>query len=471
MRARTFALALAGALIVPATASAHGLGGVTDLPVPGWLFLVGGATVLLVSFAALGALWQAPRLWPPDAGRPLPGRLQAVVLSRAVDVVLRATGVGLFAVVWSAAAFGSTRVILNLAPTFVYVVFWVGLAVVVVLVGDVWSRLDPWRTLADAAARAARAAGVTHPGRRYPARLGVWPAVALLFGFVSLELVYHDPASPRVLALAILVYSTVTWSGMAVFGRRAWRENGDGFALYFSLLSRLAPVGTRVRDGHRTAILRRWLAPLARPDRRPGIVAFVAVMLGSVAFDGFSRSSWWQNRVFDLEARLEGVGHVDTIVMLVNLAVLLLAVGLVAGVYTVAVRCAQAVMGPDVHLDGVFVYSLVPIAFVYAVAHYLSYLLVQGQFAIRLLSDPYGKGWDLFHTAAFEPDLGILGPNATWYVQVTVLVLGHVAALVVAHDRAVALAPTARVAVRTQYATLALMVLYTVAGMWLLSLT
>ena len=64
----------------------------------------------------------------------------------------------------------------------------------------------------------------------------------------------------------------------------------------------------------------------------------------------------------------------------------------------------------------------------------------------------------------------MLTPNTIWYTQVTVLVIGHVLGLIVAHDRAVALSPTPRIAVRTQYVMLALMVLYTVGGMWLLSL-
>ena len=111
-----------------------------------------------------------------------------------------------------------------------------------------------------------------------------------------------------------------------------------------------------------------------------------------------------------------------------------------------------------------------PIAIVYALSHYFSLLLITGQFAIPLLSDPYGKGWNLLGTAGFEPNLTLLTPNLTWYVQVSVLVLGHVAALVVAHDRALAVSPSPSIALRTQYAMLSLMVLYTVGGMWLLSI-
>ena len=153
-------LSAAAALAVPAVASAHGLGGLTNLPIPGWMFLVGGATVLVVSFLGLAVLWPEPRLSPPDAGRPMPRAMQRVILSRAPEIALRVVGVVIFVAVWSAAAFGSSRAFLNLAPTFVYVVFWVGLGVTVVLFGDVWASLDPWRTIGDVVAWAGRRLGV-----------------------------------------------------------------------------------------------------------------------------------------------------------------------------------------------------------------------------------------------------------------------------------------------------------------------
>jgi hypothetical protein len=134
------------------------------------------------------------------------------------------------------------------------------------------------------------------------------------------------------------------------------------------------------------------------------------------------------------------------------------------------VKVAEGVVGERAAFSGVFVGSLIPIAIVYALSHYVSLLVVSGQFVIPLLSDPYGLDWNVLGTAGFEPNLTLLTPNTTWYTQVIVLVIGHVLGLIVAHDRAVALSPTPRVALRTQYVMLALMVLYTVGGMWLLSL-
>jgi hypothetical protein len=115
------------------------------------------------------------------------------------------------------------------------------------------------------------------------------------------------------------------------------------------------------------------------------------------------------------------------------------------------------------------VLPLVPIAFAYLVAHYFSLFVIQGQFIYSLISDPFGRGWDLFGTVDFAPNLAAVSPETVWYVQAAALVVGHVAGLAIAHDRAVALFESRRDALRSQYPMLGLMVLYTVGGLWLLS--
>jgi hypothetical protein len=273
------------------------------------------------------------------------------------------------------------------------------------------------------------------------------------------------------LALAITIYSVATWTGMAIYGRKDWRSNGDGFAVYFGFISRAALFGSREREGGGTElILRKPLSELARVEARPGAVAFLAVMLGSVAFDGLSRSSWWFERRYDVEIRFSDPVSAERAAQLLDLSALTIAVLVVATVYTLSVKVAEGIVGERAAFSGIFVGSLIPIAIVYSLSHYFSTLFVSGQFVIPLLSDPYAQGWNLLGTAGFEPNLTWLKPNTTWYTQVTVLVIGHVLGLIVAHDRAVALSPTPRIAVRTQFVMLALMVLYTVGGMWLLSL-
>ena len=434
---------------------------------PTWLFYWGAAIVLVVSFVLLGVLWRNPLLAARERGRAIPSALSSLVLGPG-RIVAQLVSVALFVLVWLSAVFGDTDPFRNLAPTWIYVIFWLGLPALSVVFGYVWRGLSPWRAIADAFVWVREAGGgEARPLAEYPARLGRWPAAVALLAFVAMELAYSDPASPRALAFAIALYSYVALFGMAAFGRDTWEASGEGFAVMYRYLSRIAPL--HVEDG---LIRVRWpLTGLAGGERVPGSVAFVAVMLGSVLFDGYSRTTTWQ----DLAARVEGPYVVDDptvgelLVTLLNLGGLLAGVLLVALAYEAACAAARWTVNAPRSLTGDFLYSLVPIAFVYMVAHYFTLFVLQGQFAIPLLSDPLGRGWNLFGTAHVTPDLTVISPNTTWYVQVGALVAGHVAGLAVAHDRAITIFPARRDALRSQYALLALMVLYTVGGLWVLS--
>ncbi len=198
---------------------------------------------------------------------------------------------------------------------------------------------------------------------------------------------------------------------------------------------------------------------------------FLSVALGSVLFDGYSRTTRWQ----DLSASVEGRFIIDhptlgelavTGLNVAGMVVLICAVGLAyLGACAIAARQVDAPrsLAPE------FVLSLVPISFAYVVAHYFSLLVIQGQFVVPLLSDPFGRGWDLLGTASVFPNLTVLSPNTVWYVQAGALVIGHVAGLAIAHDRAITVFRDRSAALRSQYAMLALMVVYTVGGLWVLS--
>jgi hypothetical protein len=447
---------------------AHGIGGVRDLPVPESFFFSTAAVVLVISFVLLGALWKRPLLARHAGGAALPAALQAVLLSRALRVLLGTASVALLVVTLAAALAGTTIELLNFAPTFVYVIFWVGLPVLSVVLGDVWRVLSPWRAIADATVWLLERGGrEARPILEAPVGLGRYPAAAALLAFVTLELAYQRPSDPRVLGVAVALYTYWALGGMVVYGRDAWTRQGEGFAVALSLLARIAPFATR--DG---AIIVRWpLTGLAGTDPVPGTLVFIAVMLGSTSFDGYSRTSGWQNLLADVRADLAGDSQrvVDLVLTLVNFGGLLLFVLAVVGTYSAAVVWAQRLAHGRRSLVPEFVLALVPIAFAYLIAHYFSLLAIQGQFVIPLASDPLGRGWDLFGTADFAPNLTIVSPETVWYVQVVALTLGHVAGLAVAHDRAVDLFERRSDALRSQYAMLALMVLYTVGGLWLLS--
>jgi hypothetical protein len=86
-----------------------------------------------------------------------------------------------------------------------------------------------------------------------------------------------------------------------------------------------------------------------------------------------------------------------------------------------------------------------------------------------LSSDPLGEGSDLLGTADATIDYNAVSAQAIWYVQVGALVIGHVAGLILAHDRAIALYKDPREATRSQYWMLLIMIGFTSLGLWLLS--
>jgi hypothetical protein len=427
---------------------AHGIGGIRDLPVPESFFFATAAIVLVVSFILLGALWRRPLLEAHADGRLLPHAVSWFVLSRALRLLLQTISVGLFVLTLATALFGTSIELLNFAPTFVYVIFWLGVPLLSVTLGNVWRALSPWRAMADGAVWLLERGGrEARPVLEWPERLGRYPAAAALFAFVALELTLPRPAYPRTLAIAIALYTYWALAGMAVYGRETWTRSGEGFAVAFAFLARIAPFA--VRDGR---VVIRWpFTGLAGAEHVPGTLVFVAVMLGSTSFDGFERTSTWQNLLGDVRANFvtSSLRVVDLLTTLLGLAGLAAFVGGVALTYLAAVWAARAlVKAPR---------SLVPD------------FVLQGPFIITLASDPFGRGWDLFGTVDFAPNPVLVSPNTVWYVQVGALVVGHVAGLAIAHDRAVALFEDRRDALRSQYPMLALMVLYTVGGLWLLS--
>jgi len=226
-----------------------------------------------------------------------------------------------------------------------------------------------------------------------------------------------------------------------------------------------------VRDG--VLGVRRPLGGLPSLDRVPGTVAFVTVMIGTVTYDGLSQGQLWSDISSNVVDALDGIGiGALTASKIAGTIGLALGVAVVAGFYRLGIEGARSVGGglSFRKLEWGFVHSLVPIAAVYVAAHYLTFLLFEGQAIKYLASDPFGQGWDLFGTAHAAIDYSLLSQNGAWYAQVGFVVVGHVAALILAHDRALVLyGGNTKLAVRSQYWMLAVMVGFTSLALWLLA--
>ena len=205
----------------------------------------------------------------------------------------------------------------------------------------------------------------------------------------------------------------------------------------------------------------------------PGSVALILVTIGATTFDGASEgvlkepiSSLDLFFVDDL-----GFGPIAAL-RITNSIFLGLALAFVAGLFWAGIYGMHTVRTKfsTGELGALFAHAFIPIALAYLVAHYFSLFVFQEQAQWTfLLSDPRGDGSNLFGTADSGIDYGVLSANAIWYVQVATLVIGHVTALVLGHDRALKIYGDTRQAARSQYWMLALMVGFTSLGLYLLS--
>ena len=428
----------------------HGIASRHDLPLPFSSVVTGAALALAVSFAVLLLAWRRPR-YARVGGVALP-RLTRVVDAALTRVIAQVVVLAVYA--WAALALMAGQDLLtNPSFGFVYVWVWVGLIPVSLLLGQFWRATNPLRTvhrLLCALARVDPEVGVL----RLPRRLGVWPAALGLFAFTWLELVQPDRTTLAVLRVWALAWFVLLVLGAILFGAR-WIGAADPFEAYARTVAQLSPwrrVGDTLRLVNPLAGLTAWRPP-------PGAVGVVAALLGSTAFDSFANTSWWISTVQSSD--------VVTVVWATG--------GLAAMVLVVLVTFSLAAAWMGRHGDQparayprLMAGSVVPIVIGYAVAHYLTLLVSEGQRTAILWSDPLGRGWDVFGSAGMGVNNALFAhPTAIALVQVGAIVTGHVLGIVCAHEKAVALLPE-RAALRGQWPMLVVMVGYTCAGLLLL---
>ncbi|TFV65290.1 UNVERIFIED_ORG: hypothetical protein E4P37_10305 [Bacillus sp. AZ43] len=427
---------------------AHGVGSRTDLPIPIGFALYGAGAAILFSFAVLLLFWRRPRLGGSDSGRPVPAGLQRVVDGAPLRRGLQALVLVVAAFVVAVALFGPRETSRNLAPWAVYVTFWVGLVPLSLLLGPVARVANPLRLLH----RWLRVLVPRAPGAgRLPA-LGLWPAAGSLLVFVWLELVYPGRAEPVTVAVFLLAHAVVHVALALWFGED-WFAHGDGFEAYSTLIARVSPWGRR-DDGR--LVLRSPLANAMATPAQPGLAALVVVLLGSTAFDGLSRTVFWQSGPGEANDTLSG-----TLGLLVMIAI-------VAVLYLLGTRLSGRLAGQDPAVQpGRYAATVIPIALGYTVAHYFSLLLLDGQTTWILASNPFGAdGVDLFGTYDNRVDLTAVSSDTIALVQVGAIILGHVVGVTLAHERALLSARRARAS--DQLPLVIVMVCFTLGGLGLM---
>jgi len=412
----------------------------------------GAAATIILTFALLALFGRQPGFGATYLRRRLPRPSGVLVW------LLKWLAAGVFVLALCAGFFGTPDPYRNLLPTMVWVVWWVGFAFVCALVGNAWAPLSPLRTL------------FVFPSLQlpYPRRLGAWPAVLLFLGFAWGELVWRDNNVPAYLATAALGYAVVTWLGMLLYGRETWLENGEAFSVAFGVLGRFAPVSEELE-------LRPPGAGLLPHTPVPvSLMAFVLLMLATVTYDGFRATPLSQQ----IETAVSGSAllfwlserGLDEAQFVASVELVLLPLAFFAAFWATSWLMKRVARTPlnATEVACAFVLTLVPIAVAYHLSHYFSLLLTAGQFVIPLASDPFGYGWDLFGNAGYKVDFGVVSPYVFWYGAVTIIVVGHVIAVCLAHAVAQRVFG-ARGAIASQVPMIALMVAYTTLSLWILA--
>jgi hypothetical protein len=464
MRRRSLRIGLALAACLPATpvfAHAGERGQVLLLPTR--LYTLGGAAAVALSFLVMAVGARASS--PPTNTR---GRTIAV-LPLGTILFASNTSFVLLAFLLLAGLAGMPDPLSNPLPLLLWTFWWAGFTLLTVLAGDLWKLFNPW-----AGPYALIVEGRWQPPLRYPHALGCWPAFALFFAFAWFELVYPTPQDPARLAMAIICYVLLTFAGMILFGR-VWLERAEAFTVFFGLVSLLAPlqwVDSRPHGSGDLTLQLVWPGSALR-ERSPlaaSEMAFVILALSTVSFDGLSRTFTWN--AWLAVNPLEFPGR--SALLLQNTFGLALCFATLASAYISAfiLGCAISRKPVDSALLRRLVLSLLPIAIGFHCAHYLPNLLLDWKNALRALSDPFGRGWNILGTAGLRPSSPMAMDHDTitliydW--QTLVIVLGHVAAVYLAHRLTEVQRPR-RKALLSQLPMTFLMIGYTIFGLWLLS--
>lgn len=490
-RRTTAALATLAALALSAgPAAAHGIGNRYALSLPQWLFISGGAGVVLVSFAIVSVF----------AGRETRDSYRSLALSETPLRALTRAGlvraarvatVALLAVALVAGVVAPPGFQENLLPLVVWVGWWVGFTFAVIFVGNAWPVVNPWKTVYEWVA-----AGLGRdPSLDREYRLGSIPAAVLFFAFAWVEIVSPFSENARAMVTLVVGYSLVTWGGMLLYGKETWLDRADPFTRLYDYFGRFAPLARVENGGHersdgghvsgpgesgdlesgtasggdgsRSEVRAYGVGLVAWDDSlgRRGALVFLLTILYTVTFDGFVATPEWRSIVRSMPDL--PVPYLGTTVLMA------LGVGLFLVVYLVFAdlmgRAAGTQLGP-VYLAQRFALSLLPIAIVYQVSHFYTFLLVQGQYLVLALADPFGLGWTL-PGLAFEPSTTVpfLSVQFVWLSQVLLILVGHVVAVWVAHRIAMEVFADRRQAVVSQLPMMALMVLYTTLSLWILT--
>ncbi|MCB9594395.1 MAG: 4Fe-4S binding protein [Sandaracinaceae bacterium] len=491
---------------------------------PPWLFVLGVALVLALSFVATE--WLAPRVarsqWRLNLLRKK--RVYSLVSHRAAQILPQLAMVGVLLALVYVGLSGSR--VANLAPTAVWTIWWAGLIFVVLFFGSAWCTVCPWDGLASLASRLRILARVEPIGLglRFPRALAnLWPAIVLFVVLTWLELGWGVTTDPRATAYMGLGMAGLAVAGALLFDGKKFCQHACPVGRICGIYSTIAPLEIRARnksvcarcttedclngndrgyacptgislkviqssadctmcgeclrscDKRNVALNLRPFAADLRPDAKPRLdQAWLAVVLLSLTlFHGLSMTSSWESFEPGRASLLKWIGLTLGTSRVVSFTLAMIVVcAIPIALYWGSCLVAARWSGAERSAGELFVnysFALLPVALFYHLAHNLMHLLMEGRHVVPLLSDPLGQGADLFGTASTRVG-ALLSDEGLWAAQVGLVLVGHVIGILVAHRVGHRLFAEPSNATRSLLPMFAMMVLVSAAGLGLMHL-
>jgi hypothetical protein len=450
---------------IPTPVYAHAFGAVYRMPIPLHLYLFGAAGALVISFFLIGffANYSKRGISYPTLD------VSNKMLIRFFTSMWLVRGCRLLAVLllllcMVCGFLGTQIVTYNFNMTFFWIIFIVGFPYLIFLVGNVWEQVNPWKVVLG---WVEEVLDVELNGFiAYPKSFAYLPAFFAYFVLICMEIVFQR--TPFGLSAFLLLYTNYAFFMAILFGKKVWEEYIDIFSVLFRLIGSISFVAV---EKERIVLRPPFIGAAGLKATDFSLLLIILFMLSSTAIDGFMGTGVWFTLFYDILRPIVLLIGINAYQILSALFIFLSPFAFL-GIYYAFLLVLKVVTGSRESLQKLglyFAFSLIPIAFAYHFAHYFVYLLVQGQDVIALVSDPLGKGWNLFGTTDFRSNPDIVSVNIIWHTQVVAILLGHIAGVYIAHLDALQLFKKKRAAFVSQFPLLVLMVIYTLIGLWILA--
>ena len=401
----------------------HGVVNVGDLPIPFDIVLNSSALVVLITFVYLKVSWKESIITPRQE-----------VFNDKQNFIGKLFGIIILFLLVAPGIFGNESSKTSVAPLILWVFLWIGVPVLGLLFGDIYSKFNPLNLFS----------------LKSDKPESVYFACILFIGLTWFELVWRKPGNPLNIAI-VLITLFVCVNLLRYFLKKSLIEV-DPLLLLHYLYSKLKLFNSR-------PYFRSLLDNIGNLAKLKGIEYFVLLMIGTVTYDGLRETTFWYNQ---FGSRTDDMGFSTMMFLIMNLGTILF--------YRFACFFAIKVGGSDLelnHVSNLFGHTMLPIAFAYHVTHYLTLLLFESQTFFYRFNDPIGIGMNILNVE--EPTINyFIEPLVIWGIQVAVTLLGHMLSVVLAHDLAVKLFGHQQ-SDKTQYIFLFITVALTLQALFVLS--